>query len=99
MVRQRGFGMADRDRDRDDEFVTIRDIYALVQELNRQSTTLVQQVSTLTERAQEDRNRVIDLAADIQKLKIKVYSAGAAVIILSTVLTVIERLSAVSGGH
>jgi hypothetical protein len=88
----------DRERDRDDDPVTIRDIYTLVQQLNQRSTTLVTQVGTLTERAQEDRNRMLDLAADIQKLKIKVYSVGAAVILLSTMLMLVERLSSVSGG-
>lgn len=82
----------------EDSAATISNIYSLVQQLNQQSATLVQQVSTLTERAQEDRNQMANLAADIQKLKIKVYSAGAAVVLLGTLLALMDKVSSMSGG-
>lgn len=81
----------------DDDPVTIRDIYTLVQQLNERTVELVQQVNTLTQRAQEDRSRSEALATDIQKLKIKVYSAGATVILLSSLMMIVENVSTVSG--
>lgn len=82
----------------EDDPVTIRDIYSLVQTLNERTVELVQQVRALTERAQEDRTRFEALASDMQRLKIKVYAAGAAVIFLSTAVVVMEKIAVVSGG-
>ena len=90
MARQRGPDMTE------DDPVTIRDIYTQLQQLNERSVQLVQQVGTLTERAQEDRNRMVEIANDIQKLKIKVYSIAAAIILFSTLTTVLDKVTQAS---
>lgn len=78
----------------DEDIVTIRDIYVLVQRLNMQVTTLSQQVTTLTQRAAEDRISAEKMEREMGKLKIKVYSAVAALTLASTLVMV--SLQAVS---
>lgn len=72
----------------DEDIVTIRDIYVLVQRLNTQVTTLSQQVATLAQRAAEDRASAEKLEREMGKLKIKVYSAVAALTLASTLVMV-----------
>lgn len=88
---------SDNSPGQDDDVVTIRDIYSLVSQLNERTIELMSKVNTVTERAQEDRLRTDALASDIQTLKIKVYSAGAAIVLLGTIMVIFERLSMVSG--
>lgn len=77
----------------DEDIVTIRDIYVLVQHLNTQATTLSQQVTTLTQRAAEDRTSAEKMEREMGKLKIKVYSAVAALTLASTLVVVTLQVS------
>lgn len=71
-----------------DDIVTIRDIYTLVQHLNVQVSSLSQKVTTLTERAAEDRNTAERVAQEMGRLKVKVYSVVAALTLTSTLVVV-----------
>ncbi len=82
----------------DDGIVTIRDIYALVQQVNTRTTELMHQVNTLALRAEEDRRRAAEdrseaegLAEEMGKLKIKVYTATATATALMSVLVTLGQ--------
>ena len=75
----------------DGGIVTIRDVYFLVQQVHTRTTALQQQVSVLTERAEEDRRRTQGQEDEIQSLKIKVYSFSGALLLLSTMLTILSH--------
>jgi hypothetical protein len=75
----------------DGGIVTIRDVYLLVQQVHTRTTALQQQVSVLTERAEEDRRRTQGQEDEIQSLKIKVYSFSGALLLLSTMLTILSH--------
>lgn len=88
----------------DDGIVTIRDIYALVQQVNTRTTELMHQVNTLALRAEEDRRRAAEdrdeaeeLAEEMGKLKIKVYTATATATTLMSILVVLGQVGVAFG--
>lgn len=89
---------------RDDGVVTIRDIYALVQQVNTRTTELMHQVDTLNQRAREDRRQAAkdredaeELAEEMGKLKIKIYTAVATATTLMSILVVLGQIGVTFG--
>lgn len=81
----------------DDNIVTVRDIYALVQEVNTRVVALNQQVTTLTERAGEDRAQVDAMSDEMQSLKVKVYASVAAFALVYTMMSILGQFSVLTG--
>lgn len=77
----------------DDNIITIRDIYTLVQQLNTQVTGLVQQVNTLSERAAEDRREAEGMYQEMSRLKVKVYAVITAITLASTALVGVAQFT------
>lgn len=82
----------------DDSIVTMRDIYALVQQVNTRTTELMHQVNTLALRAEEDRRQsqadreeAEELADEMGKLKVKIYTATATATTLMSILAVLGQ--------
>lgn len=57
-----------------DNYVTSRDMFVLVQELDRKISALVTQVDNLTIRAQEDREAVDEFCDQLEAVKIRVHT-------------------------
>lgn len=74
-----------------ENIVTMRDIYTLVQQLNTRTAELVQQVNTIAERAEEDRTQFGLLAEELGKLKIKVYASIAAIAIVGSLMAILSQ--------
>jgi tetrahydromethanopterin S-methyltransferase subunit B len=83
--------MAGRDMAEDD-IVTIRDIYNSVQKLNTRVAEMVQQISTIAERAAEDRRQAEELADEMGKLKTRVYGLIVAITLASTLVMTFTQL-------
>lgn len=84
--------MATDRRMAEDDIVTIRDIYNLVQKLNNRVTELVQQVNTVADRAAEDRRAADELADEMGKLKTRVYGLIVAITLASTLVMTFTQL-------
>lgn len=80
----------------DDGIVTIRDIYTLVQQVNTRTTELMHQINTVALRAQEDRREIEELAEEVGKIKLKVYTVVATVTTVLSIFTVLGQLGVFS---
>lgn len=82
----------------DDRIVTIRDIYALVQQVNTRTSELMHQVNTLASRAEEDRRKAQAdreeaerLGEEVGRLKVKVYTATATATAVMSAIVVLSQ--------
>ncbi|MER6605765.1 hypothetical protein ABT282_07570 [Streptomyces sp. NPDC000927] len=81
----------------EENIVTMRDVYTLVQQLNTRTAELVQQVNQIAERAEEDRRQFGELTEELGRLKIKVYASIAAIAIVGTILAALSQVGNLSG--
>lgn len=71
-----------------DGYLTSRDMFLLVQDLDRKISSLCTQVTYLTERAQEDREAVDAFTADLNTVKNRVNTVCGGAVLLSGALAV-----------